>query len=74
MDVCEGVAEAVSVGRGVRVGEGVQVGRGVLVGVRVQTMGVRVGVGVAESAAMNASMRAVRAIDVAVALRSIVGV
>jgi hypothetical protein len=37
-------------------------------------MGVRVDVGVAESAAINASMRAVRATDVAVALRSIVGV
>lgn len=63
------------VGRGVRVGDAVHVGGGVWVGVRVQVgIGVRVDVGVAERAAMNASMRAVRASDVAVALRLMVGV
>ena len=70
-----GVRVNVAVGRGVRVGEGVQVGRGVFVGVRVHVgMGVRVDVGVADNAAMNASICAVRAADVALALRSIVGV
>jgi hypothetical protein len=64
----------VAVGRGVRVGDGVHVGRGVLVGVRVQTTGVRVKVGVADNAAMNACIRAVCAACVAIAARSMVDV
>ncbi len=68
------VAVAVLVGRGVRVGDAVHVGRGVLVGVRVHTMSVRVDVGVAESAAMNSSIRFVRATAVEVALLLMVGV
>lgn len=60
-----GVDVSVAVGRGVRVGEGVQVGRGVFVKVRVHTMGVRVNVGVADNAAMNAFICAVRTAEVA---------
>ena len=81
VNVCEGVTVAVglsvdvSVGRGVWVREGVQVGIGVFVGERVRVGGgVFVDVGVAESAAMNAFICAVRAAAVANLLRSIVGV
>jgi hypothetical protein len=53
----------------------VLVGRGVNVGVFVIVrLGVREGVGVADNAAMNAFICAVRAADVASRLRSIVGV
>jgi hypothetical protein len=51
----------------VRVGEGVHVGRGVRVGVRVHTIGVRLAVGVAESASRKAPIRAVCTADVALA-------
>ena len=64
----------VRVGRGVRVGEEVHVGRGVLVGVRVHTMGVRVNVGVADNAAMNARIRSVLTAKVARAIWSLLRV
>lgn len=75
VDVSVGVCVNVSVGRGVRVGDGVHVGRGVYVGVRVHVgMGVRVAVGVADSAAMNACLRAVLTAEVdAAALLTCVG-
>jgi hypothetical protein len=74
VDVLVGVKVDVAEGRSVRVGEGVHVGRGVLVEVRVQTMGVRVKVGVADKAAMNNCMRAVLAAAVARKLKLAVGV
>lgn len=69
-----GVRLRVALGRGVRVGEAVHVGRGVVVGVCVHTIGVRVKVGVAESAAMKTCIRCVLAAEVARAFRSAVGV
>ena len=55
-------------------GDGVHVGRGVRVGVRVHTIGVRLAVGVAESAARNACIRAVCTADVALRTSAIVAV
>jgi hypothetical protein len=73
-DVIVGVRLRVALGRGVRVAEAVHVGRGVFVGVRVHTIGVRVKVGVAESAAMKTCIRCVLAAEVARAFTSAVGV
>jgi hypothetical protein len=73
-DVMVGVRLRVALGGGVRVAEAVHVGRGVVVGVCVHTIGVRVKVDVAESAAMKTCIRCVLAAEVARAFTSAVGV